>query len=88
MVPLRKSDKLMLIAGALAIGFGLIQMIDLYQEQQRFHQATEEERSEWCYTKTIQPGESISESGPGNYTYSLIMTSKGVDIYIKCSELP
>lgn len=77
----------MLIAGALAIGFGLTQVIDLYQDQQKFKPIVEEKQNEWCYTKTIQPGESISESGPGNYTYSLIMTSKGVDVYVKCDQL-
>jgi len=37
-----------------------------------------------CYWKTIQPGQGISESGPGEYSYTLIMTSKGIDVYLPC----
>lgn len=39
-----------------------------------------------CYIKTIQPGDTISEAGPGTYEYTLIITSRGIDVYTKCHE--
>lgn len=48
-----------------------------------------ENHSEWdqlCYVKTLQPGQGISESGPGEYEYTLIMTVNGIDVYVPCDN--
>ena len=38
-----------------------------------------------CYWKTIHPGEGITENGPGEYEYTLIMTANGIDVYLPCN---
>lgn len=38
-----------------------------------------------CYWKTIQPGQGITENGPGSYEYTLIMTTNGIDVYLPCN---
>lgn len=86
MIPLRKSDRIMLIIGALAIGYAISMMIEDFDNIQRVI-PTPKADSEWCYVKTIQAGDSISENDPGNYNYQLISTSKGIDVYIKCEQI-
>ena len=83
MRPLRKSDRIMLILGALAIGYALSFMIEDYRDHRKMV-PIEPVKEEWCLLKTIQPGQSITEGGPGNYNYQLISTSKGIDVYVKC----
>lgn len=38
-----------------------------------------------CYWKTIHPGEGITENGPGEFEYTLIMTANGIDVYLPCN---
>lgn len=83
MKPLRKSDRVMLIVGALAIGTALSFMIEDYRDYRKSI-PVKTVKEEWCLLKTIQPGESIVESNSGNYNYQLIATSKGIDVYVKC----
>lgn len=45
------------------------------------------EEKEWCYVKTIQPGESISQHKSGTYYYDLVITHDGIKVYEKCAAL-
>ena len=38
-----------------------------------------------CYWKTIHPGQGITENGPGEFEYTLIMTANGIDVYLPCN---
>lgn len=42
--------------------------------------------SNLCFWKTIQPGQGITENGPGEFDYTLIVTPQGIDVYMPCHE--
>lgn len=72
--PLRISDKLSLIIMVGVILFGFWQLT-LMEDSSVIKDPVGKENKLGCLMDTIQPGDSISESG-----YTLITTSKGIEV--------
>jgi hypothetical protein len=41
-------------------------------------------RGEWCYLKTIQAGEPITENNAGVYEYQIYATQEGIEVWTPC----
>lgn len=44
----------------------------------------ERPQSKWCYSKTIQAGDAITENNAGVYEYQIYATQKGIEVWTPC----
>lgn len=88
MQKLRTSDKIYLSITIVAISGWLIYsylMLSSFIETKQRAEETKRDQ-DWCYVETIQPGGHITETKGGSYTYSMVVTSKGIEVYRLCTN--
>lgn len=61
-------------------------VIKFFNDQSTPKQETLKIRGEWCYLKTIQPGEAIKENNAGVYEYQIYATQQGIEVWGPCQQ--